>query len=240
MDVCKHCDQEIPDEAKFCPFCRGQVGEAPRAGVKNSTQKNQQNQTSTSKGSNTFTAFNKKLFARIRTRVVSFWIWIWKHFWIWLTVLVIASSFFNNKSSNQSIPPPTYRPGTSSTSSYRPSAGISEDIVKEGEYSCSQYHHSQLDALRTSESEASYIEIAQQSMQKRLDEIESLEAEISAMNVTEYSSQYLLDEYNSKVNEYNTKLNSYQSDVSMLSNRIDRFNVNVNVYNNYLMTNCHK
>lgn len=238
---CKHCSQEIPNEASFCPFCRGQVGVAANDGAESSTLGGQQDQADLQKKSNKVPPSNiKKILTKIWAVCVWAWGWIWNYFWVFLIFIALVPLFFVNNNSSRSTPSSNYRPSTSAASSYRPTSSSSSNYVRVGEYSCSQYHQSQLNILSPSETESSYIKVAQDALKERSDEIDSLEAEIKASDVTGDSPQYLLDEYNAKVNDFNAKLSAYKTDGQLLSAHIDRFNASVNAYNNYLMTNCRK
>lgn len=233
MIECKQCSQKIPQEAKFCPFCRGKVGEAggkdnPNFVLLSDDESDRvlDHNVTASPSNSLRNNFNFGLF--------------FKKYWFLLLIgwIIIANVF--NKGSSQSSSSTSGYTRASSTSSYNPSAKTSSNYVKEGDYYCSQYQQSQINTLRPSVYEESSIKLQQQAMQERSNEIDSFQAEINAMNVTEYSSQELIDEYNSKIRDHNAKLVSYKADVSVLSDRIDRFNTAVNEYNNYLITNCHK
>lgn len=114
-----------------------------------------------------------------------------------------------------------------------------DDTVIRGQYRCSSYEASKVDALTPTDNESS-IAILENSVEQQSAYLDSLENEINNSYVNEYSSQYEIDVYNGKVDQYNSKLSSYKRDLANYNSKIDRFNMQVDTYNNYLENHCTK
>lgn len=158
--------------------------------------------------------------------------------WNWKVILIITGIIiviiWIGVSEDSSSPTSTY---TSPSTSQIKNVSVDDESVEYGEYRCSQYHYDKAVALSPSESEQT-LENAQLSMETRANEIERLQLEIENSYVNEYSSQWEIDDYNDTVETYNSKLTSYQRDATALDSRIDKFNVQVEAHNNYLVQNC--
>lgn len=158
--------------------------------------------------------------------------------WNWKTISIIAGVIiviiWIASSEDSTTPTSTYTPP--STNQVR-NISADDDSVEYGEYRCSRYHYDKAVALSPSESEQT-LNSAQFSMDTRASELERLQREIEYSDVNDYSSQWEIDDYNEKVNTYNYKLTSYKRDATALDSRIDRFNAQVAVHNNYLTQNC--
>jgi len=144
-------------------------------------------------------------------------------------IWAIASS---DDSSTNSTSSGSYVPSTQ-TSNYN----SDDDTVIRGDYRCSSYEASRVDALAPTESEAT-LTSAQNALEQRSNRLENLKSEIDNSYVNEYSSQWEIDDYNQKVDEYNSLLPAYKRDATALDSRIDRFNTQVAAHNNYLIQNC--
>jgi len=145
-------------------------------------------------------------------------------------VLIVWISAFEDSSSSTS----TY---TSPSTNQIKKVSVDDKSIEYGEYRCSQYHYDKAVALNTDETE-SQLTSAQNSLEYRANELERLQNEIENSYVNEYSSQWEIDDYNDMIETYNSKLISYNRDATALDTRIDRFNAQVEVHNNYLIQNC--
>ncbi|MFP4539378.1 MAG: hypothetical protein ACLFNN_00395 [Candidatus Paceibacterota bacterium] len=146
--------------------------------------------------------------------------------------VVIGIIFFIALFSDDSSTSSNY---TSPTSNQNSSYSNENDLVRVGEYMCSQYHANRADELEPSDLSLS---IEQSSLESRGNEIDRLANELQYSTVNEYSPQWQIDEYNEKVDEYNRKLAAYNRDVDNMQLRIDGYNRKVEIYNNYLIENC--
>lgn len=144
-------------------------------------------------------------------------------------IWAIASS---DDSSTNSTSSGSYVPSTQ-TSNYDSNDGT----VIRGDYSCSSYAASRVDALEPSESEAT-LSSAQNALERRTNHLKNLKDEIDNSYVNDYSSQWEIDDYNQKVDEYNSLLPAFKRDAADLDSMIDRFNTQVEARNNYLSQNC--
>lgn len=146
-------------------------------------------------------------------------------------IWIIAASS-NDSTSTSSSSNSTYTPSTQ-TSGYN----TNSDTVIRGDYRCSSYEASRVDALNPTESEAT-LTIAQNSLKQRSDYLDTLKSEIDNSYVNQYSEQWEIDDYNQKVDQYNSLLASYKRDAASMSSRIDQFNTQVETHNNYLSAHC--
>lgn len=144
-------------------------------------------------------------------------------------IWAIASS---DDSSTNSTSSGSYVPSTQ-TSNYN----SNDSTVIRGDYRCSSYEASRVDALAPTESEATFTS-AQNALDQRSNYLENLKSEIDNSYVNEYSAQWEVDDYNQKVDEYNGLLPAFKRDATNLSSRIDQYNAQVEARNNYLARNC--
>jgi peptidoglycan hydrolase CwlO-like protein len=156
----------------------------------------------------------------------------WKTILIFVGITIVI--IWIGVSEDSSSPTSTY---TSPSTSQIKNISVDDESIEYGEYRCSQYHYDKAVALSPSESEQA-LENAQLSMETRANEIERLQREIESSYGNEYSSQWEIDDYNDTVETYNAKLTSYQRDATALDSRIDKFNMQVEAHNNYLVQNC--
>lgn len=227
MIECKFCEQTVPAEAKFCPFCGDQLG-----GVNGDPSAVASNLTSRTK--KTLPIKSKGVGAKIKIWCGNAFSWLWKHFWVWLIFLIVIRVIFpgnasSSKSSNTAHKPSTYSSVQSNARTY-----------SDGNYKCSQNHHNQAEKLKPSAYEETFLEDEQKEILSHSEELNGLKFEIESLVVTEDSMQYLIDDYNRRIDQYNTKLNSYQSDAEAHSVRVDEYNAKIDAYNKYLITNCSK
>jgi peptidoglycan hydrolase CwlO-like protein len=144
-------------------------------------------------------------------------------------VLIVIGSM-EGSSSSTSTYTPTSKPSTA-TQNYN-----NNDLVDTGEFWCSSYHN-----RKSTELEPTYeyqIELERSRLSRSSSEVDLLESRINNSTVTEYSYQWEIDQYNQMINDYNYKLTQYNTDSDKLQLKIDRFNREVEIYNNYLITNC--
>lgn len=125
-------------------------------------------------------------------------------------------------------------PSTNPTPSYS-APGTSDDVMV-GKYRCSSYNSSRAHDLRPDVSEAT-IESESNAIEARIDALNSRGDRIDGMYVDEYD-QYSVDSYNSEVNSYNSAKNRLGNDVTVHEMRLERYNNQVDVYNNFLESNC--
>ncbi len=237
--VCKCCERDLPNETKFCPYCREQVTEDTKSKNETSASADQKGRSASIKKSGKGkTSNSKNIFVMLWSGLVWFYRFLWKHFWVWLLLLVLLCSYTKNNRyhSNYSTP-------TSTTSSYNPSPNYSTEsngVVTDGSYSCSQYYHNQAALLNPPDSEKESIESTQADLKVRKEELDNLMTDMNNMGITSDSPQYEIDSYNQKVDEYNSKKSSYNNDWDALQKRIDDYNASINAYNDYLAAHCSK
>lgn len=159
----------------------------------------------------------------------------------WKNILIIGGiiiffgwAIFSNNDNSSSTSNNTYTPSIQTSN-----IDNKDDTVIRGQYRCSSYYASRVDALDPSESEAT-ISNEQNVLEQRATYLDNLKKEIDNSYVNEYSEQYEIDSYNQNVDDYNLKIASYKRDATSLGSRIDKFNNQVNARNNYLMNNCTK
>lgn len=111
------------------------------------------------------------------------------------------------------------------------------DTVQNGLYNCSVYHSEKADSLEPNETEDQLNNLTD-SLESRGNELDRLKNELDNTYVNEYSSQYQINLYNDDVDYYNNKLEIYKQDLANLDARIDKFNAQTKVRNEYLIENC--
>lgn len=126
---------------------------------------------------------------------------------------------------------------SSSSASTNTNTNYLNDTVVVGEYRCSRYDYNRAVELDPETADPT-LTSDQILLESRGNEVDRLGNEIEASYVNEYSPQWEIDAYNAKVNEYNSKLASYNRDVTSIQARIDRYNTQVEIHNNYLIQNC--
>jgi hypothetical protein len=146
-------------------------------------------------------------------------------FFIW----IVSSESESTPSTNNS-----YIPSTSTNS-----PNTNGDNIVIGEYSCSRYHYDKATALSPDDTEQQ-IDDASSAFEYRTNSLENLSDKIDNADIDDYSSQYEVDEYNDDVSRYNSLLSNYKNDSDLLDRRIERYNAQVDIYNNYLSSNCTK
>jgi len=149
-----------------------------------------------------------------------------------IVLVIIWAIASSDDSSTNSTSSGSYVP-TTQTSNYNSGSGT----VIRGDYSCSSYAASRVDALSPSESEAT-LTSAQNALERRTNYLKNLKDEIDSSYVNEYSDQWQIDDYNQKVDEYNSLLPAYKRDMAGLDSRIDSYNAQIEARNNYLSQNC--
>lgn len=159
--------------------------------------------------------------------------WNWKNLII-IGCVVLFFGWVIFSDSGSSTDSSSYTPSTQTSNSYN-----DNDMVNVGEYSCSRYHYNQAVALDPDETEQQ-IESASSAFEYRTNRLENLKNEIDNSYVNDYSAQWEIDEYNEMVDEYNSLLPAYKRDLTALDARIDRYNSQVEIHNNYLISNCTK
>jgi len=144
-------------------------------------------------------------------------------------IIFLGAVFSDDSSTSSNYTPPT----SNQNSTY----SDDDDMITIGEYSCSRYHYNRAVELDPENTDSS-LSFEQNLLVSRGNEIDRLENEIEYSYVNEYSSQWEIDEYNASIDEYNTKLAAYNRDAASLDARIDRYNAQVQLHNNYLIQNC--
>jgi hypothetical protein len=159
--------------------------------------------------------------------------WI-KIFWITVAILFFIG-WISSDSGSTSYSPPSSSSNTYSNTGTTNSTG-QDDLVITGEFMCSQYHNSKATQLEpTNESQ---LELERSALSRRSASIDSMLYEIENSTVTEYSSQWEIDEYNQSLEDYDSMIEQYNLDSNRFDAKVDNYNRAVEIYNNYLTTNC--
>jgi len=221
MASCSQCNQSIPDESKFCPFCGAKydstISQKQSAETKPPNQENKSNPVNQVKAGEVLGSKKPKY-------IIAGWV----KASLWGLVIAFVC-WANHKSPNSS----------NSTTAYSSSPNT-DNFVHDGLYHCSDYDTNQANQLKPGESESQAIENDRIVLNSHLNEVNSLYAEMNAMGVTADSSQDLIDSYNEKVNDYNTKKASYDIELQAFNSRVDAYNASKEAYNNYLDAHCRK
>lgn len=191
-----------------------------------------------------------------------------KVFWGIISIVIIASIFSQNNEKKKTdyysppkverLPAPEIAPVPSGEFQRSPSsnkklpsttipAPVQEldqvpndnDMVTDGQYRCSRYHHNKAQELEPTVSEKQNLEQQQTIVNEESQEIDMLNKQIETTHV-DHSSQESIDSYNMLVNNYNARLGEFKISSNALQRNINNYNSKVNNYNNYLMTNCSK
>ncbi|MEX0998953.1 MAG: hypothetical protein WD000_03210 [Thermodesulfobacteriota bacterium] len=105
-------------------------------------------------------------------------------------------------------------------------------------YSCSSYHHRKAGELEPPPQSAAMISESA-ALDARIRSLALESTRVDNMYVDEYS-QYSIDNYNAAVNAYNAKNSILQADLERWNAKTAVYDRQVDIYNNYLTTNCSK
>lgn len=126
----------------------------------------------------------------------------------------------------------------SSSNSYTPTSSGTQ-LFSEGDrtFSCTNSNYDRAIQLRPNASTNTQLATELDSLNTRIEANEADEAELDGMHVDE-GDQYALDDYNSRVDDYNAKREILLSDLTDWKQRHDAFSNQIDVYNNFLDSNC--
>lgn len=157
-----------------------------------------------------------------------------KVFWGIIAIGIIVSIFSQSekRETNNTISNPT------STQSFSPSS-VEGEFITDGQYRCTQYHHNRAEELKPNTFEMQEMDRQQRILNSEEEALVLLQGQIET-DYVDYYSQSSVDQHNMLVDSYNSRLAILRGKAENLEIRIDKYNAQVDVYNNYLMTNCRK
>lgn len=160
----------------------------------------------------------------------------------WKLIAVIAAViiglFAISRNTDSSSKISVSRPSSAPIIEKQRTPAVNDDSVLVGSFRCSRSASSQADRLRPGSLTA--LNTEQTAMNARWENLRNFRNRIDALNPSPYSPQSTIDQFNKLVDQYNLDLNTLRGDSSRLETRIDQFNSQVVIYNNYLATNCTK
>ncbi|MFA4814763.1 MAG: hypothetical protein WC868_05700 [Bacteroidales bacterium] len=153
---------------------------------------------------------------------------VWKGLLIWAAVIAFfiwAGSLPDNKSSSSV---------NSNSSTYS-----NEDDDSNGQYyNCSSYNSRKSDELKPTFTKHE-LETESKSLEIRAEAIQQSATEIDNTHIDE-NDEVAVALFNAAVNAHNFKLEAYKRDAQLYDEKVNKFSLQVDAYNNYLQTNCTK